>query len=197
MRKIILLAVLATFTVGSVMAQTESKNDSVPAKTEKTEKKKSKFGSFLKKVGEKTTGINMTDEPFIVNPNPAAFDAEFIGAYGNSAEGRVTIAFRVKTKIVVSQASFGGSVGGTGESIAYDTKGKTFKQHSGDPVRVDAAKGVWTEVKLDGFKSSFENVPADLKAFELIKVSFYFSAKDRGILELRNIPIQWDATPAE
>jgi hypothetical protein len=196
MKKYILLFTLATFAAGGAMAQTLTDSTEVKKEKVKKEKKKSKFCSFVKKVGETTTGINMTDEPFIINPNSADFDAEFAGAYGNSSTGKVSIVFKVKNKTYAAQASFGGSTSGNGRTVAFDVKGKNYYQYNSGSKGYAVAKGIWTEVMLDG-KDAFENVPSELQAFELIKMSFYFDAKVRGMLEFRNIPIQWDVAPAE
>jgi hypothetical protein len=192
MKKVLLMLFLATFVASSCAVAQNTSN--AETKKEEKEKKPSKIGSFIKKAGEQATGLNLTDEPFIVNPNSMDFDAEFVGAYGNSGTGNVTIIFKVKNKTSAASAAFGGSTGGKGNTTAFDTKGKTYSAYSGDSKRYDTAKGIWTEVTLDG-KYSFEKVPSDLKAFELINMSFYFDAKVRGILEFRNIPIQWDVVP--
>lgn len=187
MKKLIVMAVLAVFTAGSVMAQ----NDSVPAEG----KKKGSFGSFIKKMGERATGINMTDEPFVVNPLKSAIDVEFVGAYGDASTGEVSLVFKVKNKTYVSRASFGGSVGSTGNTTAFDSKGKSYSQERGCPS-FEVPKGIWVEIRCEGkYNGAFQNVPETLEAFELVKMSVYIDANNRGMIEFRNIPIQWGVVP--
>ena len=191
MKKVVVMIVLAVFTVGAVMAQ----NDSVPenAKTEKQEKKKGGFSSFLKKVGEQATGINMTDEPFTVNPLSAVIDVEFTGAYGDASTGLVSLVFKVKNKTYETRASFGGSLDKT---AAFDKNGKTYKPYNSASTGFDAPKGIWVEIRLEGkYKGALENVPETLEAFELINVYCYINANNRGLIEFRNIPIQWGVVP--
>jgi len=188
MKKLIVMTILAVFAVGSVMAQ----NDSVQADGQK----KGGFGSAIKKFGEKTTGVNMTNEPFIVNPLKSAVDVEFVGAYGDAVTGYVSLVFKVKNKTYEKKVSCGASIGGNGATAAFDTKGKTYKPYSSNAVTVDAPKDIWVEVRLEGqFKGGFKDVPETLAAFELINVSCYVNAGNRGLIEFRNIPIQWGVVP--
>ncbi len=186
MKKVILMTILAIFTAGSIMAQ----NDSVP---EEGKKKGGKFGSFIKKAGERATGINMTDEPFVVNPLKSAVDVEFVGAYGDPATGEVSIVFKVMNKTYSKAMTFGGNLDKT---AAFDKSGKTYTTNLSKGQYLDAPKGIWTEIQLVGkSKGAFLNVPESLAAFELINMYCYVDANNRGLIEFRNIPIQWGVVP--
>ena len=183
MRKIILLIALAVLTAGSMIAQ----ND-----TTSNKKEKGKFGSFMRKLGETSTGINMTDEPFIVNPLRSSIDVEFVGAYGDPSTGGVTIVIKVKNKTYEKYTGFGGYDALT----AFDKNGKTYKGGSATEKELDTPKDLWVEVKLDGYHK-IQKVPESLAAFELINLNCKIARKSSlsGTIELRNIPIQWGVTP--
>ncbi len=184
------------FLPSAAVAQTDTakvEEDSVTVqKDQPKEKKKSKFGSLLGKAVEVSTGLNVTNEPFIVNPLSGDFAVEFVSCQGNPSDGRVSLTFKVKSYINETGATFGGSTSGNGESLAFAADGKNYKPYSSAGESVGVAKGTWVEVTLDA-KNSFYNVPTELKMFEVIKLSFSFNAKTRGLLEFRNIPINWGA----
>ena len=195
MKKLLLMLLLATFVAsGSVIAQNNDNAKSKKEKKEKKEKSPSKFGAFITRTGERATGINMTNEPFVVNPSSMSFDVEFVGAYGISSTGHVTIIFKVKNKTNYTGASFGGSTNNAGKTVAFDVKGKTYGTGTVGSKTFDVAKGIWTEIVLEGLRG-FEKVPSTLNAFELINMSYYFDSKVQGLMEFRNIPIQWDVVP--
>lgn len=64
------------------------------------EKKKSKLGSFVRKVGEATTGINMSNETFAVIPFDAQklISMEVVSCTGNINTGQVLLTLAVKAK---------------------------------------------------------------------------------------------------
>lgn len=180
MKKRILLVVLAALLAGGLNAQSEK---------ETKKKEKGKFGAFLGRVGEQATGINMTNEPFIVNPLSSSCDVELVGAYGNTA-GTVSLVFRIKNK-TDEKANFGGS---SYKTEAYDAKGKVYKQSIGYNRSYDTPKGLWVEVRMDG-DYAFSNVPVGLASLELINVYCFLNRNTTGMIEFRNIPIQWGVDP--
>ena len=153
------------------------------------EKKKSKLGSLVRKVGEATTGINMTNEPFIVNPLKTAIDVEFVSAKGSISTGLVSIVFKANNKTHKGATGFGGSLNKT---AAFDKGGKTYKQNGSTDKIFDSPKGIWVEITLEGKNQAFENVPETLTSFELINMYCYIDANNRGLIEFRNIPITWE-----
>ncbi len=185
MKKVILMLVIAMFTAGSVVAQ----NDSIPGDGKK---KGGKFSSFIKRTGERATGINMTDEPFVVNPLKSAVEVEFVGAYGDPSTGKVSVVFKVMNKTYAKTMNFGGSLNRT---AAFDKSGKTYKPYNSQgPIGEDTPKGIWIEVRCVG-GDAFSDVPETLAAFELINMYCYVDANNRGLIEFRNIPIQWGVAP--
>ena len=178
MKRVITLIALSVLLVGSAVAQNEA---------DTTKKKPGKFGSFMRKAGEVTTGINMSDEAFIMNPFKSLADVEFVGCYGNSASQTVKLVFTVKNK----SSNKGGSFGEDYSSKAYDAQGKTYSISK--PPSNSLPTGV--TVRFEG--PIIEKVLPSVTSFELIQLSWYLDAgnhggKDNSKLEFRNIPIQWD-----
>ena len=157
-----------------------------------SQKKKSKFGSFVRKVGEASTGINMSNEMFIVNPANSYVDIQLVGCYGDSKTQRVNLIFTAKSKSGdYNSARFGGS------TEAYDAKGNSFKEYDsvGESVSLPANVPVKYTIKR------IEKVPSTLQAFELISSKWYLDAghhdQGKSKIEFRNVPIQWDVTPSQ
>ncbi|MDR1792445.1 MAG: hypothetical protein LBR36_03245 [Bacteroidales bacterium] len=207
MRKIILAAVLVTFTAGSVMAQTESKNDSIPAKTEK---KGSKFGSFIRKVGESTTGINMSNETFVAMDINAQqlIEMTVTSCVGDKATGNVILTLAVKAKKGGVKTALGKSCGnGNQECVTgYDTKGNAFEgREIGSYSEISGQKENPTGIPVQ-YQFAFSVVPASLAAIEVVMVEFYIYSPSGNVgsnmskvepIQVRNIPIQWDTSAAE
>jgi hypothetical protein len=198
-KRILLLAVLAVFTAGSMMAQTESDAAS-------GEKKKGKVGSLIKRVGEQTTGINMSDETFAVLPQGAQplIQMEVVSCIGNSEAGTVLLTIAVKAKKNNVQTGLGKSCGnGNQECITgYDTKGNTYTgQEVGSFSQVSGYKENPAGIPVQ-YEFAFSSVPSTLNAIEVVNIEFYIVA-DKNIgsnmsgvepIQIRNIPIQWGVT---
>ncbi len=186
---LLLAAVLFAFSPIISKAQEQKQEN-----TETKEKKKSKFGSFVRKVGEQATGINMTDEPFTVIPALVKrnIDIEFVECVGDRASESVTIAFTAKSKKL--KADF--RVGGQGRDMAYDKSGNTFKNNSAyTSVDKSCPSGVPVRYEI-----TFKSVPTNLEALELVSIAWWLSVgNDKGAsgnehacMEFRNIPIAWE-----
>lgn len=188
-----LLLVVALFAFSPMVSNAQEK-ESAKTETEKKGKKKSKVGSFLKKVGEQATGINMTDEPFTVFPAIVnrCLEVEIIGCYGDKASESATLVFNVKAKRVKADFRVGDSYG---SDKAYDKKGNSYERNTFSQVSKDCPKGVPVKYEV-----IFKSIPTDLDAFELISLGWWLSAgSDKGHanndtpnLEFRNIPIVWE-----
>jgi len=196
MKRVIVMIILAVFTAGAAMAQ----NDSVPADG----KKKGGFGSFVKRIGEQTTGINMSDETFAVLPARAKqlIGVEVVSCIGDSKSGDVLLILAVKAKQNNVKTNLGKSCGNGNQKCitGYDTKGKTFEGKavgSFSEVFADKENPVGIPVQ---YEFNFSSVPSTLKAIEVVHVEFAISGaanvhsgmSDIEPIQVRNIPIQWD-----
>jgi hypothetical protein len=177
MKKNILLMTLALFLAGSAIAQ----NDTV-----KEKKAPGKFGSFIRKAGEVTTGINMSDEIFIRTPFKMYADVVFVGCYGNSATNTVKFIFTVKSKSIKFKDAC--LVCRFDKNRAYDVKGN-FYYLTGLPK----SAGGYPEGVLVRRELVFDKIPSSLTHFELINLDWRYDTSE-GLegFEFRNIPIQWD-----
>lgn len=177
--KIIYYLIMVALLFGSAIPQTFAQNN----KTQKeTRKKKSGFGSFLKKVGEAATGINMTDELFMVNPLSSSFNVEMTGCLGNSTAQQFDLILKITNKSTNERLCVGGGCGK--KTMAIDEDGNTYNASgcAGD------CKNFPTNVPIK-VKIRFKKVLPSVKSLELIK----FNIGNKGHVELRNVPIQWDA----
>lgn len=156
-------------------------------KTTKTEKKSSKFGSFLKKVGEVATGINMSNDPFVVNPLNNRFKVEFIDCIGNSAEQKFQLYLKI-TNNGTNESNMCVGEGCGDSSMAVDNAGNSYKPNrcAGDCNAYPTGVPVKTMVE-------FEKVLPSVKMMEIIKLNI----GNYGSIELRNIPLKWNAVISE
>jgi len=212
MKKLVLLAVLAVFTAGSVIAQTETtepqkeQSGKKGKKDEKPEgeKKKSGFGNFIRRVGESTTGINMSNETFAVLPAraKALIQMEVVSCIGDSRDQSVLLTLAVKAKPNGKAKIDLGKPCGSGNQdcvTGYDTKGKTFQGQEVGSYSQTRAKETPAGIPVE-FQFAFSAVPATLQAFELVQIEFYIygdssaGSNMSGVdpIQVRNIPIQWD-----
>ncbi len=169
------------------------------------EKKKSKLGSFVRKVGEATTGINMSNEPFAVIPFDAQklISMEVVSCTGYSKTGQVLLTLAVKAKQEGVKTNLGKSCGnGNQECItAYDTSGATFEgQETGTFTQVVAQKECPLNIPVQ-YSFGFTGVPATLAGLEMARIEFYIAAKSGNVgsnmskiepIQVRNIPITWE-----
>ncbi len=196
--RIILVAMMGLLfmfgTSTTIFAQDETKET-----TEKPAKKKSKFGSFLRKVGESATGINMSDETFIAWDLKAQTKVElsFISAEGDVASREVLLTFSAKTKQSGISLEIAGISTSDEQDFAADLKGNRFEIDR----KVDAGKKDLIEGIPVFYKIALKNVPIDLPAIEVVSLGYYLWSKDSNIgsgmagtqpMQIRNIPIQWN-----
>lgn len=175
-------AFIAFYLVGGGLMYTTAQEN-----TTAKEKKTSKFGSFLKKVGETATGINMTDEQFIVNPISSRFKVEIVDCIGNSAEQKFEVLLKIiNTGINESNICIGGSCGGN--SLAVDKDGNSYKPNACAGDCKDFPTNVPVKVKV-----TFEKVLPDVKNLEVVKLNI----GNFGVVELRNLMLNWDSAQKE
>lgn len=167
-------------------------------KGKKKEKKPSKFGNFMRRLGESATGINMSNELFIsVDPKARLYaDILLIECTGDPQTGNVVLTLGVKAKQNGVTTTLGKKGGGQDAVQAFDAKGNTFEcSILSDCSRVDCPAGVPVQ-----FKYAFQNVPASLPVIECVTMDYRISGEDGfvgtgdgGPMQIRNIPIAWVA----
>ena len=182
MKKFLLVCFMAMLLVNGNFFSLKAQDNPVEQK-QPDKKKKSKFGSFLGKLGEATTGINMTDEPFVVVPTLLkAISAQLVGCYGESNTGLIELIFTVKNNNNLNFINMS-------PDKAYDKSGNAF-EGGYDSKAIDLPRGIPIKATLE-----YKNVNVALTQLELIKVRANVNGGSEFI-EFHNIPIQWDVQPA-
>lgn len=201
-RKVLCLALIAGCT-SSVFAQDASKDQATVEQQKKPEKKKSKFGSFIRKVGESTTGINMSNETFVaMNINAQKLIAmEVISCVRDKASNTVILTLGVKAKQNGVQTSLGKSCGnGNQECVSgYDAQGNAYEgQEVGSFSQVSGSKENPVGIPIK-YEFAFSDIPATLGSLEVVQVEFYIYSNQSSVgsnmsnvepIQVRNIPIQ-------
>lgn len=189
---LMLVAAFLALEAQPLMAQ----NDNSGQQTEKKEKKKSKFGSFIRKVGEATTGINMSDELMVKMPLELKMHVKVgeVTAVGDPASGQVLITVSVVT---TEDARFNcGSVDLNGDKC-MDSKGKEYRVNGlwrADSENAQTKKGIPHSYQYVAY-----GLPTDLSAIELLPLAYGYYAsgyKTTSIdtheeIQIRNIAIEW------
>jgi len=172
-------------------------------------KKKSKFGSFIRNVGEATTGINMSDETFVSLNIDAQKMIEIgvVSCIGDSKTQTVTLTLYVKAKADGTQTDLGKSCGHNGNDncvTAYDAKGNTYSgTEVGEYTKIGSKENP-TGIPVQ-YQFVFSDIPATLKQIEVVMVEFYTLNPNNHLgsnmssvnpIQIRNIPIEW-GTAAE
>lgn len=189
MRRILLL-LICTLLLSSVSAQDQPK-----------EKKQSKFGSFIRRVGESATGINMSNELFVSFDMKAQTAAQIleVACEGNPASSELLVTILAKAK--KNGATMG--LGSSRDDFAADAKGNRFSVNA----RNNKSKG-HLDLLVDvptRYEFVVKDVPADLAVLEVLSLGFYIITPDFRIsdgpeiepVQIRNIPIKWETMPTQ
>lgn len=124
------------------------------------------------------------------NPIPDVADIQLVGVYGKSTStnyGRVSLVFKVNMKANLQNISFGSN--SDYPALLVDENGNTYKTNIG-----------WYEYSVT--EGILMNVPIkegsdflDVKKTSTIAQQLQFgvsTGKGRGVIILKNVPIQWD-----
>lgn len=145
----------------------------------------------------KAATVAMPNGGTIENPFASAADIELVGAYGKSTStnyGTVYLVFKVNMKLNKSKIGLCGTEGG-GKTIAVDYDGNSYFTNSMASQNCDVTEGIPVKVKVDDATHQFQDVKKSVQAFQVMKVSVYIDASNRGQITLRDIPVQWDVEP--
>lgn len=197
MKKVI-LALLGCALLMPVFAQDDaSANDAGEVKKEKKEKKPSKVGNFLRRVGESATGINMSNETFVALDFSAQrlMQVQVKSCYGDSKTGQVVLELTVAAKSAKTRISIGGK-DVKKHILALDAQGNSFEGQGITISHSDMMPN--TPMK---YEYVFTGVPAGLMALECVQLSYYVNSPDGivgsnigdgTLMQVRNVPVVWD-----
>ncbi len=179
-----------------------TETEQTDGKKEKKKKKPSKFGNFMRRLGESATGINMSNEFFVAMEFELQqhISITLDSCYGDPTNGLVFVQLRFMPKTQgrmnvddVKQSAQKVPI------VAADAKGNGHEGKCVDENGDALIKGVAT-VKVFAFQ-----LPTSWTAIEVINLPYYFNfnqggagvfgsqlgATPPGPIQIRNIPITW------
>lgn len=203
-KKTFIISMLCLTLIGgsiNVLQAQETKQE----EQQQPEKKKSKFGSFVRKVGESATGINMSNETFVAMNMDAQrlIEIQVASCVRDTATNHVLLTLTVKAKQDGVKTGLGKPCGnGNQECVSgYDTQGNTFTgQEVGTFTQVSGNKENPMNVPVK-YEFVFADIPPALHAIEVVTMEFYISAKSGNVgsnmskiepIQVRNIQITWE-----
>lgn len=146
---------------------------------------------------KKTKGLELPVEGggTITNPLPGIVDIQLVGAYGKTTSanyGTVGLVFKVKMISNLKSMSFGCNV--DYPAIMVDQDGNTYKPAETAGWYSEAVtEGVPMRVSLEHRNSAiFVDVKRSVSVISQLQIGVSTSYQDRGLIVLKNVPIQWD-----
>lgn len=192
MKKIILLS-LATVMTFTLFGQSQEEKKEV--KKEKT----SKFGKFIRKVGESATGINMSDETYVKAPASINKILKFTpkNCYGTLESGEVVFNLSLGLSDDFRTLTLGKRLGGGRFKVeCYDVDGNKYDgQIIGHYKTTDLLSSILLNITM-----VFQKIPANLKQIEVIQISDYYLRTSKDLvtsgnthesIQIRNVNIDW------
>ncbi len=142
----------------------------------------------------KGTDVAIPGGGTIRNPIPNIIDVQLIGAYGKSTSanyGTVSLVFKVKMIANKNSISFG--VNSELPGLMIDQDGNTYQpQETAGWYPYSVAEGVYMNVSLKGH-TDFVDVKRTATTIQQLQVGISASYDDKGLIVLKDVPIQWDA----
>lgn len=127
------------------------------------------------------------------NPIPGIVDIQLVGAYGKSTSnnyGEVSLVFKVKMISNLNSISFGCNI--QQPALMIDQDGNTYKsRESAGWYDYPVTEGVYMNVVLKP-TASFVDVKRTATTIQQLQYGVATSYNDRGLIVLKNVPIQWD-----
>lgn len=120
-------------------------------------------------------------------------DIQLVGAYGKSTSdnyGEVSLVFKVKMISNLKSISFGCNI--QQPALMIDQEGNTYKsRESAGWYDYPVTEGVYMNVVLKP-TASFVDVKRTATTIQQLQYGVGTSYNDRGLIVLKNVPIQWD-----
>lgn len=198
MRTIKLISVLmlaAIMSAPTYAQEPEKEKEKTEKKEGKKKKKPSKFGNFMRRMGESATGINMSTETFFSLPLEAQMmvDVTFVSCVGEKETGDVSLIFKMTPKVDLESESH------------FDDESKGADNAGGNYEGILHYNYFGEEAKTAGipvmFTYTFKSVPNTTPQFEVATVPFYLRSTGGDLchsgnsapMQIRNIPIDWQS----
>lgn len=129
----------------------------------------------------------------IRNPLPGIVDIQLAGAYGKSIStnyGEVSLVFKVKMISNLTSIKFGSN--SELPALMIDQDGNAYKPHeTAGWSPYDVTEGVYMKIPLKE-TASFIDVKRTATIIRQLQIGVSTSYNDKGLVILKNVPIQWD-----
>lgn len=146
------------------------------------------------------TAATATEEPIasggtLSNPLKSKVEVELVGAYGKSTSenyGEVSLVFKVKMIANKNELSIG--CNSNWPAMLIDEDGNTSKVRYEGWYPYPVSEGIFMKIPLKD-SSSFVDVKKSAKVIQKAQIALSLSYEEKGLLILKNVPIQWDVQP--
>ena len=176
------------------------------------------FGSILKKAKKvltpsnepaktetpqaKPAASNASEEPIatggtLINPLKDKVDVQLVGAYGKSTSenyGEVSLVLKVKMIANKNEISIGGN--SNWPVMLIDEEGNVSEPRYLGWTPYSVSEGIYMKIILKD-SSTFTNVKKSAKIIQKAQIALSLSYDEKGLLIMKNVPIQWDVQPEE
>ena len=174
------------------------------------------FGSILKKAKKvltpssepaktetpqaKPAASNAAEEPIatggtLINPLKDKVDVQLVGAYGKSTSenyGEVSLVLKVKMIANKNEISIGGN--SNWPVLLIDEEGNVSEPRYLGWTPYSVSEGIYMKIILKD-SSTFTNVKKSAKIIQKAQIALSLSYDEKGLLIMKNVPIQWDVQP--
>lgn len=131
----------------------------------------------------------------MMNPMSDLFEVQLVGLYGKSTSlnyGTVWMVLKIKMLANKQKLSIGSNSGE--QAMLVDQDGNSYQLPVGF-YDVNVTEGIFVKVPLT--KWSYPDVKKTARVAQLASISIGTGYGHRGMLTLKNVPIQWDVNPEE
>lgn len=129
------------------------------------------------------------------NPLKSKVEVQLVGAYGKSTSenyGEVSLVFKVKMIANKNELSIG--CNSNWPAMLIDEDGNTSKVRYEGWYPYPVSEGIFMKIPLKD-SSSFVDVKKSAKVIQKAQIALSLSYEEKGLLILKNVPIQWDVQP--
>lgn len=148
----------------------------------------------------KPAANNAAEEPIatggtLINPLKDKVDIQLVGAYGKSTSenyGEVSLVLKVKMIANKNEISIGGN--SNWPVMLIDEEGNVSEPRYLGWTPYSVSEGIYMKIALKD-SSTFTNVKKSAKIIQKAQIALSLSYDEKGLLIMKNVPIQWDVQP--
>ena len=131
----------------------------------------------------------------LINPLKDKVDVQLVGAYGKSTSenyGEVSLVLKVKMIANKNEISIGGN--SNWPVMLIDEEGNVSEPRYLGWTPYSVSEGIYMKIILKD-SSTFTNVKKSAKIIQKAQIALSLSYDEKGLLIMKNVPIQWDVQP--